>query len=212
VFVRVKICGITNVADAVAAVEAGADALGFMFFEQSKRNISFAAAAEIIRELPPFVSKVGVFVNATQDAVQQAIKQTGIDTLQFHGEESPEFCASFAPLKTIKAFRVRSSDTLKECKRYPGHAWLLDSYVDGALGGTGVTFDWNVAQEAVKLNPYIILAGGLKVDTVTDALWKVRPFAVDVSSGVESAPGKKDHALMSKFIESVHSHTGDVPY
>jgi len=200
------------VADAVAAVEAGADALGFMFFEQSKRNISFVTAAEIIRELPPFVSKVGVFVNATQDTVWQAIQQTGIDTLQFHGEESPEFCASFAPLKTIKAFRVRNRDILKDCDRYRGHAWLLDSYVDGALGGTGVTFDWNVAEEATKLNPHVILAGGLKVDTVTDALWKVRPFAVDVSSGVESAPGKKDHAMMSEFISSVHRFTGDVPY
>jgi phosphoribosylanthranilate isomerase len=208
----VKICGITNVADAIAAVEAGADALGFMFFEQSKRNISFAAAAEIIREIPPFVSKVGVFVNASRETVLNAINETGIDTLQFHGEESPEFCASFAPLKIIKAFRVRNSDILKDCERYPEHAWLLDSYVDGAVGGTGVTFDWNVAEEAVKLNRNVILAGGLKVDTVVDALWKVKPFAVDVSSGVESAPGKKDHALMNKFITSVHRFTGDVPF
>lgn len=198
-------------ADAVAAVEAGADALGFMFFEQSKRNISFAAAAMIIRELPPFVSKVGVFVNASQETVRQAIQETGIGSLQLHGEESPEFCASFAPLKVIKAFRVRNRDTLKDCERYRGHAWLLDSYVDGSLGGTGVTFDWNVAEEAVKLNPHVILAGGLKVDTVIDALYKVRPYAVDVSSGVESVPGKKDHAVMSKFISNVHGFTGDVP-
>ena len=192
-------------ADAVAAVDAGADALGFMFFEKSKRHITLSAAAEIIRGLPPLVSKVGVFVNASQEVVQQAIKQTGIDTLQFHGEESAEFCSRFAPLKIIKAFRIRDHDSLRDCLNYREHAWLLDSYVDGALGGTGVAFDWEVAVEATKLSRRIILAGGLKVETVANAVRQVRPFAVDVSSGVESAPGKKDHGKIRDFIAAVRS-------
>lgn len=203
--VRVKICGITQVADAIAAVEAGADALGFMFFENSKRNLSPALAAEIIRELPPFVAKVGVFVNPTKESVQ-AVIEAGIDTLQFHGEESPEFCAQFG-LKVIKAFRIRDRDSLRECMNYRHFAWLLDSYVDGAQGGTGVAFNWDIAVEATRLSRMVmvILAGGLKVETVADAVRKVRPFAVDVSSDVESAPGKKDHAKIREFIAAAKS-------
>jgi phosphoribosylanthranilate isomerase len=203
VSVRVKICGITNVADASAAVNAGADALGFMFFENSKRYVSPAAGAEIIRELPPFISKVGVFVNATENFVRGAIETSGIDTLQFHGDETAEFCSRFAPVKAIKAFRVRDRASLSDCLNYRAHAWLLDSYVEGAQGGTGVAFDWDVAVEATKLNRVIILAGGLRVETVAEAVCKVRPYAVDVSSGVESAPGKKDHAKMREFIAAV---------
>lgn len=197
--VRVKICGITNVADAVAAVDAGADALGFMFFENSKRHVSSAVAAEIIRELPPFVSKVGVFVNPSADFVHDAIATSGIDTLQFHGEEPPEFCVQFA-LKVIKAFRVRNSESLRECLSYLNHAWLLDSFVEGAHGGTGTSFNWDAAVEATRFSRMVILAGGLKVETVADAIRKVRPYAVDVSSGVESAPGKKDHSKVRDFI------------
>ena len=197
--VRVKICGITNVADAVAAVDAGADALGFMFFENSKRNITPKVAAEIIRELPPFVSKVGVFVNPNADFVRSAIETSGIDTLQFHGEEPPEFCAQFA-LKIIKAFRIRNIESLRECSSYLNHAWLLDSFVDAAYGGTGTAFNWDVAIEATRFSRMVILAGGLKVETVADAIRKVRPYGVDVSSGVESAPGKKDHSKVRDFI------------
>jgi phosphoribosylanthranilate isomerase len=201
---RVKICGITNASDAMAAVDAGADALGFMFFENSKRNVSPAAAAEIIRELPPFVSKVGVFVNPTLEFVRRVIEAAHIDTLQFHGDEEPHFCAQFA-LKVIKAFRIKDAASLPACLPYRDYAWLLDSYVDGALGGTGVAFDWNVAAEATKLSRMIILAGGLKVETVADAVRRVRPYAVDVSSGVESGPGKKDHAKMRAFIAAAKS-------
>ena len=200
--VRVKICGITNAADAVAAVDAGADALGFMFFENSKRNVSFPNAAEIIRELPPFVSTVGVFVNPTADAVRRAIETIGIDTLQFHGEEPPEFCTAFE-LKVIKAFRVRDRGSLRDCSNYRDCAWLLDSYVEGALGGTGQVFDWDVAVEATRLSRMVILAGGLKVETAAAAVRRVRPYAVDVSSGVESAPGEKDHTKVRDFIASV---------
>lgn len=197
---RVKICGITNIEDAVAAVDAGADALGFMFFEQSKRNITFERAAEIIGELPPFISKVGVFVNAADDFIRRAIEMTGIDTLQLHGEETREFCARFAPTKVVKAFRIRDCSSLDECSRYREHAWLLDSYVASAHGGTGATFDWDVASEATKLSRMVILAGGLKPETVAEAVRRVRPFGVDVSSGVESAPGKKDHVKIREFI------------
>jgi phosphoribosylanthranilate isomerase len=202
--VRVKICGITQVQDAVAAVDAGADALGFMFFENSKRNLSPSTAAEIIRELPPFISKVGVFVNPTKDFVRAAMETSGIDTLQFHGEEPPQFCAQFG-LKVIKAFRIRDRDTLRDCLHYRDYAWLLDSYVAGEQGGTGVAFNWDVAVEATKLSRMIILAGGLKVNTVADAVRQVQPFAVDVSSGVESAPGNKDHAKIREFIAAVKS-------
>jgi phosphoribosylanthranilate isomerase len=202
--VRVKICGITNVADAVAAVDAGGDALGFMFFENSKRNIAAKTVAEIIRELPPFISKVGVFVNAAEDVVLKTTETAGIDTLQFHGEEPPAFCARFR-LPVIKAFRICAPESLQQCSNYRNHAWLLDSYVDGAHGGTGVSFDWNVAAEATRHSRRVILAGGLKVETVAEAVRKVRPFAVDVSSGVESVPGKKDREKLRRFIEAVRA-------
>ena len=197
--VWVKICGITNAADAIAAARAGADALGFMFYASSKRNIAPATAAEIIRELPATVAKVGVFVNPTADFVRVAIESGGLDTLQFHGEETPEFCAQFG-LPILKAFRVRDRSVLVRCATYRDGAWLLDSFVDGALGGTGVAFDWDAAIEAVKIHPKVILAGGLKVDTVADAVRRIRPYGVDVSSGVESAPGRKDAEKLRQFI------------
>lgn len=196
---RVKICGITNAEDAVAAVDAGADALGFMFFDESKRNVPFARAAEIIRELPPLVAKVGVFVNASDEFIRRAL-ETGIDTLQLHGTETPDFCARFAPVNVVKAFRIRDEESLRECLRYRSHAWLLDSYVAGAQGGTGMPFDWDIAVEATKLNRMVILAGGLKPATVAAAVQKVQPYGVDVSSGVESSPGKKDHGKIRAFV------------
>jgi phosphoribosylanthranilate isomerase len=209
--VRVKICGITNAADAVAAVDAGADALGFMFFENSKRNVSLRLAAEIIRELPPLISKVGVFVNAANEIVRGAMETSGIDTLQFHGEETPEFCAQFR-LKVIKAFRIRDRESLQDCSRYRQYGWLLDSHVDGQQGGTGVAFNWDVAAEATRLSRMIILAGGLKVESVGNAVRQVRPYAVDVSSGVESAPGKKDHGKIREFIAAAKAAVGDAKH
>ena len=187
--VRVKICGITHTADAVEAVAAGADALGFMFYERSLRHVSLNEAADIIRSLPPFVAKVGVFVNPTIEFVRQAIAECGLDTLQFHGEESSEFCAQFG-VKVIKAFRIGDAASLPAMLPYATDAWLLDSYVPGQLGGTGERFNWNLAIEANAHGHPIILAGGLTPANVAEAVRRVRPFGVDVSSGVETAPGE----------------------
>ena len=200
----IKICGITNAADARAAADAGADALGFMFYRPSKRAIEPAAAAEIIRPLPPSIAKVGVFVNPTAEFVRAAIAASGIDTLQFHGEETPEFCAQFG-LPFMKAFRIKDRTSLDECVKFHDCAWLLDSHVDGAQGGTGVAFDWDVALEATRLNNKIIMAGGLRPDTVAEAVRRARPYGVDVSSGVESAPGQKDHDKIRDFIAAAKS-------
>jgi len=196
---RIKICGITNLSDALAAVDAGADALGFMFYEPSPRHITLTAAAEIIRDLPPFVTAVGVFVDASQDFVRRAMEECGLDALQFHGNEPPDFCRQFSK-RTIKAFRVRDAASLKELPQYPTSAWLLDSFVPDRLGGSGAKFDWELACSAKKFGRPIILAGGLTPENVAEAVRLVRPFAVDVSSGVESQPGRKDHGKMRAFI------------
>lgn len=202
--VKVKICGITSPADALTAVEAGADALGFMFYAPSPRCVSFASAVEIIRELPPLVAKVGVFVNPTEEEVRRAIAECGIDTLQFHGEETPEFCRGFG-LKVIKAFRVRDAESLQPTKDFSTEAWLLDSYVAGQLGGTGARFNWDLATDAVRRHRSVLLAGGLTPENAAEAVRKVRPYGLDVSSGVESAPGKKDAAKVRAFIAAAKS-------
>ena len=197
----VKICGLTNLADALAAADAGADAIGLMFYEASPRNVPMKAAAEIARQLPPFVIKVGVFVNAPEDLVTRAIAECGLNILQFHGDESPEYCALF-PVMTIKAFRIRDAQSLSALPPYKTDAWLLDAHVPGKLGGSGVTFNWDLAVEAQKLGRPIFLAGGLTPENVADAVRRVRPYAVDVSSGVESAPGKKDHERVRAFVKA----------
>jgi phosphoribosylanthranilate isomerase len=175
-----------------------------MFFDQSARHVSHEKAKSIIRELPPFVSKVGVFVNAARDEVTRAIEETGIDTLQFHGEEPPEACREFG-LKTIKAFRVQGKDMLQLMPRYDVDAWLLDAFVPGQRGGTGKTFNWDLAVHARSLGTPIILAGGLTPENVAKAVEHVQPFALDVSSGVETAPGKKDPLLIQQFIQRARS-------
>ncbi|PYL01305.1 MAG: phosphoribosylanthranilate isomerase [Verrucomicrobia bacterium] len=205
--VRVKICGITRLDDALGAVEAGAEALGFMFYEPSPRNVSVNVTADIIRRLPPFVAKVGVFVNATEKAVLETISLSGIDTLQFHGDETPEFCRKFSPLKVYKAFRIERLESLHALPAYETDAWLLDGFAPDKLGGTGSNFNWELAVEAKKLGRPIILAGGLTPENVAEAVRKVRPYAVDVSSGVESAPGKKDRARMQRFIAAAKAVT-----
>lgn len=197
--VKVKICGITNQADAVAAAEAGADALGFMFFDQSSRNIPIDTAAEIIKTLPPHVLKVGVFVNPAEELVLRAIGECGLNLLQFHGDESPEFCTQFG-IMSMKAFRIRDAESLKTLSKYPTDAWLLDAYSEKGLGGTGETFNWDLAVAAKQSGKLIFLAGGLTPENVREAVRRVNPFGVDVSSGVEAAPGKKDAAKVKAFI------------
>ena len=199
---KIKICGITNRDDALAAVDAGADALGFIFYKPSPRNLSREAAARIIQELPPFVTKVGVFVDSSEDFVRQTLAECGVDTLQFHGSESPEFCTRFGALKVWKAFRIQNRASLQALPAYQTDAWLLDSFAPDKLGGTGAAFNWDLAVEVWMLGRPIILAGGLSPDNVTDVVHRVRPYAVDVSSGVESAPGKKDQAKLRAFIQA----------
>ena len=202
--VQVKICGITRLQDALTAVEASAEALGFMFYAGSKRAITATDAAVIIRELPLSVRKVGVFVDADPLEIRRTIDLTGIDTLQFHGHESPEVCGQFKGVQQVwKAFRIESSHSLKSLSQYADvDAWLLDSFVPGALGGTGATFNWTLAAEARSLGKPIILAGGLTPENVAQAVHQVRPFAVDVSSGVESEPGHKDPDRVRAFINA----------
>jgi phosphoribosylanthranilate isomerase len=204
VHVKVKICGITNREDAIGAMEAGADALGFVFYSKSPRYIAPRAAAEIIASLPPFISNVGLFVNASAQEVRQIIERTGIDTLQFHGEESAEDCAPFLR-QCIKAFRIADAESLQQLAAFHTRAWLLDSFVPGEQGGTGVTFNWALAKQAVSLNRPVILAGGLTPENVQEAIRQVRPYAVDVSSGIESTPGKKDLNKVRSFIQHAKS-------
>ena len=186
--VKVKICGITNLADGMAAAEAGADALGFVFYDRSPRGVSIEAAADLIRHLPPFVLKVGVLVNAPEDLVFRAIRECGLSLLQFHGDEAPEYCLQFG-LMSMKAFRIRDAASLQALRNYPTDAWLLDAYVPGTPGGTGETFNWDLALEAQKLGRPIFLAGGLTPENVAEAVRRARPYGVDVSSGVEAVPG-----------------------
>src|SRR5277367_5623859 len=201
---RVKICGITNLADAQVAVEAGADALGFNFYEKSPRFVLLKTAVEISKQLPPFIMRVGVFVDAEPDFILRAISEAGLTMLQFHGDEPPEFCTQFG-LMSMKAFRIRDAESLKEIPNYQTDAYLLDAYSAEARGGTGEKFNWDLAVEAQKFGKPIFLAGGLTPENVAEAVKKVQPFGVDVSSGVESAPGKKDHAKVKAFIAAAKS-------
>ena len=207
--VKVKICGITNLADALLAAEAGADALGFVFCEQSPRCVSIDAAAEIIRGLPPFLVKVGVFVNAPTDLVYRGIAECGFNLLQFHGDETSEYCVQFG-LMSMKAFRIRDQNSLLDLPKYHTDAWLLDAYAPDKPGGTGQRFNWELAVQARDLGRPIFLAGGLTAENVGEAVRLVRPYAVDVSSGVEAAPGKKDHEKVRAFIREAKADAGGV--
>ena len=200
--VRIKICGITNLADARLAVELGADALGFIFYRQSKRSVAPVLAAEICRALPPFVTKVGVFVNPDEALVTQAIAECGVSLLQFHGDETSDFCTQFGVM-SVKALRVRDAASLETLANFHTDAFLLDACSPAGLGGTGEKFNWELAVAAQKFGKPIFLGGGLTPENVAAAVRQVRPFAVDVSSGVESAPGKKDAAKMGVFIQAV---------
>jgi phosphoribosylanthranilate isomerase len=196
---KVKICGITTVEDGLMAVEAGADALGFVFYDRSPRNIDPERAAEIIRVLPPFVQVVGLFVHARLEFVNAMADRCRLDIVQLHGDEPQEFCAR-VNRRVIKAFRVKDITSLDPMKDYRVAGYLLDAYSPKAFGGTGITFNWETAEIAKKFGP-IILAGGLCPDNVAEAVGQVAPYGVDVSSGVESSPGRKDPAKVREFIK-----------
>lgn len=202
--VKVKICGLTTVDDALAAVAAGADLLGFVLWEKSPRHVSVETARDIARRLPPAVSRVGVFVDAPVEQVIFSLRICDFAALQFHGRESPAYCQQFGVM-TIKAFPVRDAASLAALSTYDTDAFLLDTQVEGRPGGTGETFDWSLAAEAKKFGRSIFLAGGLTPQNVAAAVRAVQPFAVDVSTGVESAPGKKDHQKMRDFVAAVRA-------
>lgn len=199
--VRVKICGITRLEDALAAVDAGAHALGFVFYEKSPRKVSIQTAANICAALPPFVSKVGVFVNELEYTIEKAVADCGLDTLQFHGDEPPGFCQKF-PVKSIKAFRMKSESDLAALPDYDVDAWLLDAFSEKEQGGTGKTFDWSLAVKAKSIGKIpIILSGGLNPDNIQQAIKSVQPYAVDASSSLEESPGKKNPQRVKAFLD-----------
>ena len=197
--VRIKICGITNKEDALAAAHLGADALGFVF-AASPRKVSAESAREIIKTLPPFVKTVGVFVDEDPERVSSIAAMCGLDILQLHGSESVDYCGSF-DRRVIKAVRMQSQDELKNLSKYVDvvDGLLLDTYVPNKPGGTGITFDWKLAVEARRYGR-IILAGGLNPENVAAAIKMVKPYAVDASSGLERSPGVKDHEKVAQFI------------
>ena len=199
---KIKICGITNIEDATLAVNLGADALGFVFYKDSPRYIRKDAAKEIIRELPPFVLSVGVFVNEKEDRVREISADCCLDILQFHGNESPDFCSHFDK-KVIKAFSINNRKDLEVIPSYQVSAVLLDTYYEDLYGGGGKALNLELASEAKRFTSRVILAGGLNPVNVMKAIQAVEPYGVDVSSGVESKPGKKDRVKLEKFIKTV---------
>ena len=198
--VKVKICGITNLADAATAVRLGADALGFIF-APSPRRIAPQKVREIIRAIPPFVKTVGVFVNEAPASIRKVINDCGLDLVQLHGDESPALCDELMPY-TIKALRIRDESSLQTGQAYHGkvRALLLDTYSKEKAGGTGKTFDWNLAIKIKQMGIPIILSGGLGPSNIDLAIHTVRPYAVDVNSGVEKYPGKKSHILIKALM------------
>lgn len=199
---RIKICGITRSEDALACAHAGVDAIGLVFYPPSPRHIAAAQAAAIVRALPPFITTVGLFVNPAAEQVEALLNEVHLDVLQFHGDEPPEFCAGFG-IPYLKAIRVKAGVDLVQCAiRYQkAQGLLLDAYVEGTPGGTGQSFDWELIPAGLPMP--VILSGGLEPANVADAVRRVRPWAVDVSSGVEASKGIKDAAKIAAFIEGV---------
>jgi len=201
--VRVKICGITNLEDALAAADAGADALGFVFYKNSPRYVTPIKAKNIIKRLPKKILKVGVFVNAEERTIRRIAKLCRMDMLQFHGSESPEFCRRFSEYKIIKAFRVKAKLDLKNILRYKTFAYLFDTFIKSSPGGTGKKFDWNLIRRIIdRIDCPVFLSGGLTVHNVREAIRLIKPDWVDVSSSVELNPGKKHQKKVADFIEA----------
>jgi phosphoribosylanthranilate isomerase len=204
---EIKICGITNLEDASFAAKCGADALGFIFYSKSPRYVEPETAKEIIEKIPDGITKVGVFVNYGASAVKQIVEFCGLDMVQLHGDESPEYCRQFPSSLLIKAFRPREEDDLRKLGNYTVRAILVDAYDPLRYGGAGKRSDWRLAVK-VKETYLLILAGGLHVDNIGEAIEIVSPHAVDINSGVEISPGKKDHQKVSTIIEIVHRMDG----
>lgn len=204
---RIKICGLTTIEDVQAAALAGADALGFVFYSASKRSVSIAQAAQLVAAMPPFVQSVGLFVNPEADFVREVLREVPLDCLQFHGDESAAFCQSFSR-RWIKAVPMRDlslSQASAYCEKYPqADGFLFDAFGAKVSGGSGEVFDW---KRIPKLDKPVILAGGLSVENVADAVKQLRPWAIDVSSGVESAPARKSFAKMQAFISQARAAT-----
>ena len=198
---KVKICGIKTLSDAKFAVDYGADAIGFVFAE-SIRNVSKEKARAIVQKLPPFVTTVGLFVNDTAENIEAICRFCGLDTIQLHGNERPSLLNRLKAFKTIKAFRIQNEKDIIPIRKYKPDAILLDGYSENKMGGTGTPFDWKIVKKLRTSIP-VIVAGGLTHLNVSQAIRIVNPYAVDVSSGVESGPGKKDRKLIKKFIDAV---------
>lgn len=200
---RAKICGITSEADALAVATSGADAIGFVFYARSPRYVAIAKAAQLLAALPPFVTTVGLFVDADEEFVRSVLADVPLDVLQFHGDESPEYCAQFGR-PYLKAIRVKAGVDLLQCaaRFSAAQALLLDAHVEGIPGGTGTSFDWSLIPPDFPLP--VILSGGLDVENVAEAIARVRPYAVDVSSGVEVEKGIKDAAKIAAFMQEVN--------
>jgi phosphoribosylanthranilate isomerase len=201
--VAVKICGITNYEDAASAVDLGAAALGFIFAD-SPRQITPQKARDIIHAIPPFVKTVGVFVNEGPAKIKEIVHYCGVDLIQLHGDESPDLCRELMPF-AIKALRIKDASSFKSSMAYQGkvRSLLLDTYAKDKAGGTGTTFDWQLAIKIKELGIPIILAGGLGPSNIDSAIRTVKPYAVDVNSGVEECPGKKNHVLMKDLMKQV---------
>lgn len=212
--IRIKICGMTRLEDALCAVEAGVDALGFIFYEKSPRAIDPEAARRIIEHLPPFVDAVGVFVNKELHEAAAIIRDCRLGYAQLHGSEPPEYCRDLAhntaPCRLLKAFRVGSHSTAAEIAPYNDcvQGFLLDTYQKSAAGGTGESFDWSIIDRLHLARP-LLLAGGLGLDNIRTALESVRPYGVDANSGLETAPGVKDHDRIRRFISLVRAVEAD---
>ena len=201
--VKVKICGMTQLKDAAFAVEQGADAVGFIFYNKSPRSVTMKAARDIILKLPPLVDTVGVFVNESVDRINKVANYCGLDLVQLHGEESPVFCRKIQR-RVIKAFRVKDLQSIKQLEKYSVSGYLLDTFSDNLHGGTGKIFDWNLALPAKKMGP-VILAGGLTARNILQAIRQARPYGVDVCSGVEKLPGVKDPEKVRAFLKNIRS-------
>ncbi len=198
--VKVKVCGMTNLKDALVAVEEGADAVGFIFYKKSSRSVTMKTVREIVLELPPFVDTVGVFVDETAEQINKIADYCNLDMIQLHGDESPAFCKKIRR-RVIKALRVKDMQSVKKLSTFQVSGFLLDTFSENLYGGTGKVFDWNLALPAKKFGP-IIMAGGLTPNNIQQAIRQVRPYGVDVCSGVESQPGIKDHKKVRAFLKN----------